>query len=58
MTERAVCPECAAGKHQNCTVRTIDPETDAFVGCTCECPSQPGGRVRLSTQGTKGIEER
>lgn len=31
----AVCPECEAGKHVNCTGWAIDPGTDAVVDCGC-----------------------
>lgn len=29
------CPECAAGKHENCDGRTLDHATDEIVPCPC-----------------------
>lgn len=29
------CPECAQGKHDNCTHEALDPVTDEFVLCGC-----------------------
>lgn len=29
------CPECAQGKHINCTVDVIDLDTDAMERCAC-----------------------
>lgn len=36
MTESGpLCPECAQGKHDNCTGKTLDPDTDEMVTCGC-----------------------
>jgi hypothetical protein len=29
------CPECVAGKHENCTREALDPVTDELVSCAC-----------------------
>jgi hypothetical protein len=34
-TDPAVCPECANGKHPNCTGWAIDEKTDELVDCRC-----------------------
>lgn len=31
-----ICPECANGKHPNCTGWAIDAETDCVVDCACD----------------------
>lgn len=31
----ADCPECRAGKHQNCTEWAVDEDTDEVVDCDC-----------------------
>lgn len=35
MGDRLLCPECAQGKHQNCTGQVLDPDTDDFELCGC-----------------------
>lgn len=30
------CPECRNGKHDNCDEKTLDPETDKIVLCSCK----------------------
>lgn len=31
----AVCPECAAGKHQNCDGKAGIDDNDNFIRCMC-----------------------
>lgn len=35
MAEKAVCPECRAGKHRNCDGTAWDTEKDAPAPCEC-----------------------
>jgi hypothetical protein len=34
-----ICPECAQGKHVNCTKETLDLQ-DRWVPCACEVCSE------------------
>jgi hypothetical protein len=49
MSHASVCPECAAGKHVNCTGWALDEE-DNEVACGCDCQALPGGKVRRTCQ--------
>jgi hypothetical protein len=40
MTELAICPECVAGKHENCTGWAIDAD-DFEVACGCPTCARP-----------------
>jgi hypothetical protein len=43
MNEPRPCPECNAGKHQNCDNHTLDETTDELVPCPCsEAGHEPG----------------
>lgn len=35
VTEQAICPECAAGKHPNCDGTAWDHERDELTTCQC-----------------------
>lgn len=36
-----ICPECAAGKHRNCTGWALDETTDEVVACGCVIHAVP-----------------
>lgn len=35
MPPPVICPECAQGKHANCTGDALDESTDSIVDCQC-----------------------
>ena len=37
------CPECASGKHFNCTGQAMLPDTDDMVVCSCKTAGHPDG---------------
>lgn len=35
MTTDGICPECIAGKHENCDGRALNTRVDAIGACRC-----------------------
>lgn len=55
---RPVCPECAQGKHQNCTGWALNEATDEIVDCHCEsCKTDAAERAAIVEQRRAEWEE-